>query len=28
MPVTLPNGAWLIPFSVAFVMKDIRDFDP
>ena len=26
MPYKMPNGAWAIPFSCAFVMKDIRDF--
>ena len=26
MPYVMPNGHWSIPFSCAFVMKDIRDF--
>ena len=24
----MPNGHWNLPFSCAFVMKDIRDFIP
>ena len=27
MPHTLPNGAWIIPFSSCFVMKNMSDFD-